>query len=448
MKRRNFIKSVTATGAGLIILPSGSLSGQSANNKLNIALIGAHGRGSAHYRYLKNENVVALCDVESNNMALAAKQFPNAKQYKDWRKCLEQKDIDAVLIATPDHHHAFISIWAMNRGKHVFCEKPVADSVFEAREVRKVYLANKNKLATQHGTQRHEKENFDRVAEWVRNGAVGELQVAQIWSEKFHPETHYYPDGGPVPQSLDWDLWIGPARMHPYNPGYFQDRPGSNCQLWDPFDDFGSGNVGDMGSHTMDLAWNAIDADLPTTAEATGDPYNPDVCPSNLHEIFNVPANKWRGNIRLEYIQGAMKYLVETLKPSIPHPTIDISKIGHGAMFKGTKGTIISDFDNRILIPTRAGSDMTYYNSPGKDFVAGPHGDFVIQWINACKGGLKTSCDFDYAGRMIETLLLGLVAHRAGKALDYNAVEGRVTNDTAANDYLRKEYRKGWVLNG
>ena len=161
-----------------------------------------------------------------------------------------------------------------------------------------------------------------------------------------------------------------------------------------------------------------------------------------------MPANKWRGNIRLEYVQGAMKYLTETLKPSVPLPTIDISKIGHGAMFKGTKGTIIADFDNRILIPTRTESDMTYYKSPAKDEIAGPHGDFVIQWINACKGDLKTSCDFDYGGKMIEMMLLGLVAYRVGKKIAYDGKAGRITDCPEADELLSRKYRPGWTLNG
>jgi predicted dehydrogenase len=152
MKRRNFVKSAAATGAGLIILPSGVLAGKGRANKMNIALIGAHGRGSSFYKSLKEENLVALCDVHEGNMALAVNEFPKAKRYTDWRKCLEQKDLDAVVIATPDHHHAFISIWAMNRGLHVYCEKPLGECVFEAREVRKTYLANKQKLATKIST--------------------------------------------------------------------------------------------------------------------------------------------------------------------------------------------------------------------------------------------------------------------------------------------------------
>ncbi len=156
---------------------------------------------------------------------------------------------------------------------------------------------------------------------------------------------------------------------------------------------------------------------------------------------FNFPANDWRGEITVEWFQG-------TLKPEAPHNAIDMSKIGHGAMFRGTKGTVIADFRTRMLIPAVEGADMTYYHSPNSNEVAPPHGSFVGQWINACKGDLKTSCDFDYAGRMIETLMLGLVAHRAGKELKYDSAAGRVTNDSVANDYLRKEYRKGWVLNG
>ena len=441
MKRRNFVKSVTATGAGLMILPGGVLAGKGAGNKLNIALIGAHGRGAQHYGSLKDQNVVAICDVHAENMALAVKEYPKAKQYTDWRRCLEQKDLDAAFICTPDHHHAFISIWAMNRGLHVYCEKPLGECVAEAREVRKVYLANKDKLATQHGTQRHAHENFDRVSELVRNGAIGELQAVSAWGNRTHDKTGYLPAEGRAPKTIDWEQWIGPVQMHPFNSGYFGAKPGAGCLLWNMYHDFGSWQVGDMGSHTMDLAWNAIDAGAPTRAEASGDPWNPEVCPSDHHAIFTIPANDWRGEITLEWYQG-------TLTPSIPHPAIDIQKIGHGAMFKGTKGTLIADFTNRMLIPAREGADMTYYKSPTADEVAPPHGDFVGQWINACKGDLKTSCDFDYAGLMIETLMLGIAAHQAGRELNYNPASGCVTNDSMANDYLRKEYRKGWVLNG
>lgn len=441
MKRRNFVKSAAVAGTGLIIAPACSVSGNSANDKLNIALIGAYGRGRSFYEFLKTENVVALCDVNEDNMAIAAKEFPNAKRYTDWRKCLDQKDIEAVIIATPDHHHAFISIWAMNRGMHVYCEKPLGECVHEAREVRKVYLANKNKLATQHGTQRHAIDNFDRVAELIRDGAIGELQQVQAFGSRTHDRTGYLPEGGAPPSTIDWEQWIGPVQMHPFNKNYFIGKPGMNCLQWNMYHDFGSWQVGDMGSHTMDLAWNAIDAGIPTSIETNGDAYHNEVCPSDLHATFQMPANKWRGEIQLEWFQG-------NLKPKSPHKAIDISKIGHGVLFRGTEGALLADFRSRLLIPNVKGGDMTHYSSPSKKDVAPPHGHFTQQWSQACKGDLKTSCDFDYAGRMIETLMLGLVANRAGKKLEYDSVAGKIINDSAANEYLKKEYRKGWVLNG
>ena len=442
--RRTFLASTLATGAGLTLLPSGTLAGKGAGGKLNIAIIGAHGRASQHYGVLKHQNIVAICDVHANNMALAAKQFPKAKQYIDWRKCLEQKDLDAVVCCTPDHTHAFISIWAMNRGLHVYCEKPLGDSVYEARAVREVYLKNKGKLATQHGTQRHAGSNFDRVAELIKGGAIGELKDVHAWGNRTHNKTAYLPAKGTPPKNVDWDKWIGPVQMHPYNPEYLSGRPGANCLHWNMYHDFGSWQVGDMGSHTMDLAWNAIDASAPTSAKAdseASDPYNPDVCPSALKTVFEMPANDWRDKIRLAWYQGGPM-------PNSPFGALDLKRIGHGVMFKGSKGILVADFGNRILIPMGKNTDMTYYKSPTPEQVAPPIGNFQQEWIDACKGDLKTSCDFDYAGRMIETLMLGLVAHRVGSEIKYDEKSMKITNNPAANAYLKKEYRKGWKLNG
>ena len=440
-KRRTFLASSLATGTGLMLLPSGTLAGKGAGGKLNIALIGAYGRGRQHHHDLKQENVVAICDVHGENMASAAAEFPEAKQYTDWRKCLDRKDLDAVVICTPDHHHAFISIWAMNRGLHVYCEKPLGDCVHEARAVREVYLKNKGKLATQHGTQRHAFPNFDRVAEMVKGGAIGELQDVHAWGNRFHDKTAYLPDAGQPPANIDWEQWIGPVRWHPYNPDYFDLRPGRGCLMWNMYNDFGSWQIGDMGSHVMDLAWNAIDADRPTKIKASGDPFNPEVCPSQLTTIFTMPPNDWRDEIRLVWYQGGPR-------PKSPFNAVDLEKIGHGVMFKGTKGVIVADFNNRILIPMGKDTDMSYYTPPEKG--REPMDGFMQQWFNACKGDLKTDCDFDYAGRMVETLMLGLVAHEAGKELEYDAAKGVVVNDAAANNAqsMRKTYREGWTLNG
>jgi predicted dehydrogenase len=442
IKRRDFLKGVAATGAGLVILPSGVLSGQNApSNKLNIALIGAYGRALAHYRGLKNENVVALCDVDENHLALAAKEFPNAKHYVDWRKCLEQKDLDAVVCCTPDHSHAFIGVWAMNRGLHLYMEKPMGISVEEVRLVRETYLKNKNKLATQHGTQRHQKPNFARVRELIHDGAIGELKAVHAWGDRQLRRSGYPAGKGTPPKTLNYDLWVGPSPYHPYSPEYFSGEPGMNCLQWNMYWDFGTGQVGDMGSHTMDLAWNVIEAGIPLSAEATGEEFNPEVTPVELKAVFKHPANNWRPAIDVIWYQGGAM-------PSSPREYVDLNKIGHGVLFKGSEGFLISSFDERLIIPFGDEADMTYYKRRGKDEVIEPMGDFQQEWIDACKGDLKTSCDLEYGGNMMEQLLLGLVSYRVGKKIEYDAVKGRVTNSAEANALLSRKYRPGWVLNG
>src|SRR5262245_41828135 len=221
MKRRHFLKSTAFAGTAALILPRIKLFGAEApSNKLNIALLGTWGRGEAHFAGIAKENVVALCDVDEKHLAFGAAKFPNAKQYVDWRKCLEQKDVEAVVCCTADHTHAFVANWAMNRGLHVYCEKPLANSLEEARVVRANYLKNKQKLATQVGTQRHSFENFNRVRELVRDGAIGKLVEVCAWGDRQIPRQGYLPAQGDPPNHLHYDLWIGPSPMHPFNPGY------------------------------------------------------------------------------------------------------------------------------------------------------------------------------------------------------------------------------------
>ena len=442
MQRRQFLRSAAATSTGWLILPSGTLSGADApSNKLNVALIGAWGRACAHHGTIASENVVALCDVNEENLALAAKKFPKAQKYVDWRKCLEQKDLDAVICCTTDHTHAFVANWAMNRGLHVYCEKPLGNSVEEARVVRATYLKNKDKLATQCGTQRHAKENFNRVRELIRDGAIGELKTVYAWGNRQLRRPGYLPAKGEPPSTLHYDLWIGPSPYHPYNPGYFAGKPGANCLNWNMYWDFGTGQVGDMGSHTMDLAWNAIDAGLPTSAEGEGEKYNPEVTPVELHISSDHPANDWRPAIRVHWYQGG-------LMPRSPKKYIDLKRIGHGAMFKGSQGYLVADFDSRVILPFGKAADMTYYKPRPKDSLIAPLGHFQKEWTNACKGDLKTSCDFDYSGTLIEQMHLGLVAYRVGKKLEYDGASGRVTNDAEGNDLLSRGYRSGWTLSG
>ena len=442
MKRRQFLQSAAATGAGWLILPSGVLSGANApSNKLNVAMIGTWGRADAHFNAISSENVVALCDVDENHIAHAAKRFPKAKTYVDWRKCLDQKGLDAVICCTTDHTHAFIANWSLNRDLHVYMEKPLGITVEECRVCRAHFLKKKHKLATQVGTQRHAKPNFNRVRELVTDGAIGELQSVYTWGNRQLRRDGYPPAKGEPPAHLHYDLWIGPSPWHPYNPEYFSRGPGANCLSWNMFWDFGTGQIGDMGSHTMDLAWNAIDAGIATKAEAKGEPFDPEVTPVELEMHMDIPANDWRPGIRLAWYQGGAM-------PRTPKSCIDLNKIGHGAMFKGEKGFIVADFDSRLVLPWGNDADMSYYDRRAKDEMIPDLGHFQKEWTDACKGDLKTSCDFDYSGRLIETMLLGLVAYRAGGKIEYDSVAGRVTNNAKANEYLSRTYRAGWTLDG
>jgi len=406
-------------------------------------LIGVWGRMSAHIGSIKSENVVALCDINENHLANASKMFPGAKTYVDWRKCLEQKDIDAVLCCTTDHTHAHIATWALNRDLHIYSEKPLANSVEEARTVRAAYLSKKDKLATQVGTQRHAFSNFNRVRELVKDGAIGELKHVYAWGNRQLRKPGYLPAQGSVPKHLNYDLWIGPSPLHPYNPGYFTGRAGANCLQWNMYWDFGTGQVGDMGSHTMDLAWNAVDGGLPISAKAKGDKFNPEVSPVELETHFEIPANSWRPEIGMSWYQGGAM-------PRSPRSSVNLNKLGHGAMFKGDKGFIISGFKDRIIIPYGNSADMSYYNRRPKEDMLPDIGHFQKEWTNACKGNLKTSCDFDYAGKMVEMMMLGLVAYRVGEKLKYDGKTGIITNVSSANDDIlcKRQYREGWPLNG
>jgi predicted dehydrogenase len=537
------LKSAAAPAAGLTILRSGMLRGATApSNKLNIALVGVWGRGTAHYSTMRNENVVAICDVNELRTKEALQIFPKAKAYWDWRKMLDQKDIEAVIICTADHHHAFIANWALNRDMHVFCEKPLGISVEEVRTVRANYLKRKAKVATQHGTQRHAFPNFERVRELVLDGAIGDLHTVHSWDARRLPRPGYPQAEGMPPKYLQYEQWIGPSPYHPYSPQYFGGSSGLNCLFWNMYRDFGVGQMGDMGAHTMDLVWNSVDCGAPTAIDIdfeVSDKYDPNICPVKLKAMFEHSANSWRGPVKLVWYQGG-------LKPEAPKSYIDLSRVGNGAIFEGSKGSIFCDFTTRVIIPNNDDGDLTYYKRRSKDQLlplimgtgqptqaqaqaprggrgqggpggpggrprpelpkgmtampsaeVGPSGfptvqmmeggippavgmpndtverilaaektgqpapgrpdPFQLEWIEACKGNRngfvtgmssKTHCDFDYSGTMIEQMLLGLVAHRAGKKLEYDGKSGRVTNMAEANDWLKRTYRPNWKLDG
>ena len=433
MNRRTFLKQSATLGAGLTILKSGILkAGQSPNEKLNIAIIGAGGQGGANTNGVKNENIVAVCDVNAKTLAGAAKRFPNAKTYVDWRKCLEQKNIDAVVCSTTDHTHAFVNVWAMNRGMHIYCEKPLANSVHEARVVRETYLKNKHKLATQMGTQIHASDNYRRMVELVRRGAIGTVKEARVWCSRTPEGGNYLPEVKPVPEHLDWDLWLGPSPFHPYNPGYL-----GGCLAWNRFWDFGSGQIGDMGSHMMDMAYWALDLRFPTTCEAEGTPVSSDTCPLWLTAKWDHPSNDWRPAVKVYWYDGGKK-------PGVPSKIFDRDEIFKGVIFSGDKGFLIADYDYRVLMLK---GDMTHYDSPKSDELIPPSPGHHNEWIIACKTGKPTLCNFDYSGALIEHNMLALAAYRVGKKLEWDAENLKATNCPEVDEYIRKTYRKGWVLN-
>ncbi len=428
----------------LLLSQRGLRSATSPNSRLNIAIIGVGGRGQGHRAALRAENVVALCDVDENHLNEAADAFPHAHRYDDWRRCLDHPGLEAVICCTTDHTHAFVAQWAMNRGLHVYLEKPISNTVGEARLLRQTYLNNRHRIATQLGTQRHAFDNYRRVRELVRDGAIGELQDVHVWINDTFPRTPgYLPAAGTAPRHLNWNLWLGPAPGdHPYNPGYFADpRPGFNCGRWNKYWDFGTGEVGNWASHLVDLAWQTIDGDLPLTAEAEGESCHPEVTPEKLVLTFQLPANDWRGQIRLRWYQGGPM-------PSTPRPYVDLSRMKYGAMFKGKQGVLISDFMTRILVPLGDRSDLGYYVRRPQEEMLPSLGNFQQEWLDACKGNLTTSCNFDYSSRIMECLLVGLAAWRHGTKLAYDGLAGRIVSHPEANPLLHREYRRGWTLSG
>jgi predicted dehydrogenase len=380
--------------------------------------------------------------VNETNLQHAKKVFSGATTYIDWRKCLDHKGLDAVVICTADHHHAIISNWALNRDLHVFCEKPVAIGIEEARLLRSNWLPKKHKLATQVGTQMHAQANYARIKEMIRDGAIGDIQTAVAWGNRKIPRKGYFPARGEPPAGLHWDLWLGPAPVRPYHPDYFSGQPGANCLQWNMFWDWGLGQIGDMGSHMMDMLWSVVDPSFPTSIKASGEPFNPEVTPVMLESHFEHPANDWRGPIQVSWHQGGSL-------PRCPRPFIDLNTIGHGVMFKGTQGFIIGDYTQRLLIPSGKDADLSYYKPRAVKDQLPPIDHFQKEWVNACKDpSKKTCCDFDYHTRMIEQMLLGLVAYRVGAELQYDGVKGVVTNNDAANALFKRSYREGWAFNG
>ena len=444
--RRQFISGTALGALGITFIPSSvlGLAGQkAANERLNIAAVGAAGKGADDINGVASENIVALCDVDWRHAAGTFKKFPNARQYKDYRKMLdEQKDIDAVVVATPDHHHAFASMHAIKLGKHVYCEKPLTHSVWEARRVAEA--ARTAEVATQMGNQGQASEATRVLCETIWDGAIGPVREAHIWTDR--PSNGffdiYWPQGvdrpadeAPVPDTLAWDLWLGPAPARPYNPAYAPFK-------WRGWWDFGTGALGDIGCHSFDPVFRALKLGHPTSVEASSTRVNKETYPVASTVTYQFPARGELPPVKLVWYDGG-------LRPARPAELEDGEEMGtNGALLIGDKGKILNQRTQWKLIPeTRA---REYGSAPRK--LARSPGHYV-EWINACKGGPAAGSNFDWAGPLAEVVLLGNVALRvqlrnelAKHRLLWDPVKFAFTNLPEANQFLRREYRTGWSL--
>jgi predicted dehydrogenase len=461
VSRREFLG---AAAAAVTIVPRHVLGGAkfvAPSEKVNIAIIGVGGQGRTNARNLFNEadaQIIAVCDpAEQWDMSafyfggLAgrkpvkeeiekhyAEKTPNYKvaEYTDFRKMLDQaKDIDAVLIATPDHLHAVASIMAMRAGKHVYCEKPLTHNVWEARMVAKV--AKETGVATQMGNQGHSGEGLRQTCEWIWDGAIGAIKEVHSWTDAgWFVRTTGRPQGTPpVPSGLDWDLWVGPREARPYHPAYAPYN-------WRGWWAFGGGALPDMAIHNIDPAIMALKLEHPTTIEATSALIDSEVASTGSLVTWrfaprgNMPAVKM-----MWYDGGLMPPLPEGIDPNDPKQRL--GEGGNGILFVGEKGfiTCAGWAGMPRLLPLSLHRE---YKRPAKTLPrsAGHHTD----WVRACKGGPAACSNFEYGARITELVLLGNVALRSGKVVQWDGPNMKSTNSPEANALLKEQYRQGWEI--
>lgn len=444
ISRRKFLATTGAAGLFQIV-PRHVLGGtgiQAPSDTLNIAIVGLGVMGKVNLKACSGENIVALCDVDHDFAAESFAAFPKAAVYKDYRLMLErQKDIDAVLIATPDHTHAVISKATMQAGKHIFTQKPLTHDVYEARQLANI--ARETGVVSQMGIQGHSQEGLRLICEWIWDGAIGTVhEVDAYCSLSYAPHGHAWwsspltqrpQQGLPVPATLDWDLWLGPAAERPYHTCY-------HPSTWRCWWDFGCGMMGDRGAHTLDSVFSALKLTAPDSIQATGIVGgNAEVHPDKAIVTYQFPAREGFPPLKLNWYEGQ-----EAPRPKELEAERGLYEQG-GAVFKGDKGAIICGVygNNPRLIPRSA---MQAYQRPEKTLprIKGSHEN---NWIEAIKNGEKASADFSYSGPLTELSLLGNVAKRfPDQQLLWDSENLKVTNFDEANAWVRRPYRAGWAL--
>ena len=457
--RRAFFRNTVLGGAGLLILQnSGSVRSYQANDKLNIALIGVGGRGRWFVGIIPklDTNVVALCDVNERKASLSFEEIPEAKKYCDFRKMLEEMDkqIDAVVIAIPDHTHAVASATAMKMGKHVYCEKPLTRTVSEARTLRR--MAARFKVATQMGNQGTSSEAFRRAVELVQANVIGDVREVHAWNTGGGPGDQPIPtDEHPVPEYLHWDLWLGPAKYRPYNSRWLSG--------WHGWRDFGTGNLGNWASHTMNLPFKALRLDTLWNQRSDSSAKNlvrlhPEVSGVHKHSLpkweiiqYDFPPRGDMPPVRINWYNGpgqapGPRVMIE----QVLGRQLDWGDAGEkkwrdhaGCLLVGSKGMIHS-----------TGHNMSFTLLPAekfKDFEGPSHTlprarGHEREWLDACKGGPAAMSNFDYADPLAEFVLLGNVATLVGETIEFDPLAMKVVNNPQANAALEQEYRQGWFL--
>lgn len=442
--RRRFLTSVAAASAAGWTLAGAPaiVRGRNLNEKLNVAVIGVGGRGGGNLDAVSGENIVALCDVNENNLGRAAQKHAKAKTFVDFRKLFDlQREFDAVVVSTCEHTHALATLPALKLGKHVYCEKPLTHNVWEARQIRDA--ARQAKVATQMGIQIHAGDNYRRVVELIQTGAIGPVREAHVWvsrawgwhatrEESAQAKDIVYvaerpAQGEPVPQGLNWDLWLGPAPERPFHSVYF---PGPKWYRWW---DWGSGTMSDLGSHWNDLPFWALKLDAPRTVVAAGPPPHPDLAPASMQATYEYGARGDLPPVTMTWYQGVNK------------PTAwrdgTIPQWDSGVLFVGDKGLLLSDYGRHLLLPEQQFKDFKrpepfLPSSPGQQ----------AEWVQACKAGTSPSCNFEYSAALTEANHLGNVAYRLGRKIEWDSAALRCPNAPEADRYLKREYRKGWEL--
>jgi hypothetical protein len=440
LSRRAFLGAATA----FTIVPRHVLGGTAfaaPSEKLNIAGIGVGGMGGGNLNNMKQENIVALCDVDHDYAAKTFAKFPDAKLYKDYREMLEQqKDIDAVLVATPDHTHAVISAAAMRAGKHVYCQKPLTHTVHEARRLAEI--GREMKVSTQMGIQGHSSDDARKINEWVSAGAIGKVRTVHAWCD-----LSYYPWGHaswssklgvrptetpPVPEKLDWNLWLGPAPERPYHPTY-------HPMTWRSWWDFGCGMMGDRGAHTIDPVYWALNLGAPDSIEASNTDLNPDTYPLASIVRYAFPARGDMPPVELLWYDGLRVPGIE----GIENPRL-LGDAEGGFIMIGEDGFITGGVygNSPMLLPKEKFKDVKVPETIPR--IKGSHEE---EWIAACKEGRAADAGFDYSGPLTETALLGNIAKRIpGIRLRWNKDSMTFTDNDKATAMINPPYREGWTL--